>query len=140
MSHWFRYPHPPSPADAEQHFDVTVPPGSLRPGETVDLHLVATGDGSNPSISGETLEVWTHLGEAEHRSFSFLKEDADATRITSLGIGFMHGGGVREATARIPVPALAEVPFTAFMTMAGSNGAVPWGHWGCVIRWVYEAR
>ena len=142
MSHWFHYPHPPSPADAEQHFDVTAPPRSLQPGETVDLRLVATGGGSNPSISGETLEVWTYRGEAEHRSLYFLEEDedADATRITSLAIGFIYGGGIREATARIPVPAVAEAPFTLLMTLFSSDGAVPWGHWGCVIRWVYEAR
>jgi hypothetical protein len=140
MSHWFRYPHPPNPTDSEQHFDIAAPPGSLRPGETVELQLVATGGGTTPHASGEDLEVWTYLGDAQHRALVALREDEAAARITTLGIGFSHGGGVRERTARIPVPAAAATPFTVYVTMAGSDGAVPWGQWGCVIRWVYEAR
>ena len=140
MSHWFRYPHPPNPTDSEQHFDVAAPPRNLQPGETIDLRLVATGGGSNPHASGEDLEVWSYLGAVQHPSFVSLREDGAAKRITALGVGLSHGGGIRERAARIPVPAIATDPFTVVVTMAGSNGAVPWGQWSCVVRWVYEAR
>lgn len=135
MTHAFRYPHPPTPTDAEQRFDVQPPPDTLVPGEAIDLRIVATGGGSNPTISGETLEV--HAGLATVAPTGIDDFTASADLLARVGIGFHHGTGPREATARVVAPTAGDGSYTIGASLASARAEA---RWGCSVRWVYEFR
>lgn len=122
MDHWFRYTTGPETADNHQQFTFTIPTVTLIPGDTIDLTVTGTSDGSDPTISGET--------------FEYSAEGVTLNGTTKVTAGFFDWTGPTTETASFVVPEVSSERLVITASMFTALGESPEGF---SVQWVYEA-